>query len=222
MVQHILIGLAVIILGFFGYRAYAFRTASRRMNRLRSDRVKSLLEGVDRGHMLSKEDILPFFRDRQMRHDAYSFLSASGRLNEVPPEFNNATSLAESHLSVWLEFPTELNAPPDEVVHLGRVRLYSNNENGTALYEVFKYRTHPPHWASREGWLLGTVGPIEEVNGVIDTGHAFSRFLSINSSTPEDEARWMNEKILSSGKIAGPLLSQYEPVLDVKQSAAGS
>jgi len=104
---------------------------------------------------------------------------------------------AESHLANWLEFPTELDAIPDEMEHIKRVSIDFDGQGNNVHYEVFKYRVNEPHWAAKDGWILGVVGPYFDDSEPYSPAVAtFSRVSStVDKMTPEEEARWVHENI---------------------------
>ena len=53
--------------------------------------------------------------------------------------------------------PNELGAKPDEIE---AVRIIERTEDGKRCkFIVYRFRTRPPHWAARKGWLAGIAGP---------------------------------------------------------------
>lgn len=58
-----------------------------------------------------------------------------------------------------LIFPTELNAAPDEIELIKTVRV-DKPITGAIEYFVFKFRMHEPHWAAKDGWMVGVSGAV--------------------------------------------------------------
>lgn len=110
---------------------------------------------------------------------------------------NDIVKGAESNLANWLEFPTELDACPDEMEHIKRVTFDFDGRNNNVHYEVFKYRVNEPHWAAKNGWMLGVVGPFFDDSKPYDhPGATFSRTGStVDKVSPDEEAKWVHENI---------------------------
>jgi hypothetical protein len=102
---------------------------------------------------------------------------------------------AESNLANWLEFPTELDACPDEIEHVERVTIPFDKENNVHFH-VFKFRINEPHWAAKDGWMLGVTGPYFDDSEAYDHPAAtFSRFRKVEAVSPEEEANWVYNNI---------------------------
>jgi hypothetical protein len=66
-------------------------------------------------------------------------------------------AIAEAEMATWLAYPTELGAAPDEIELLRTVEFES--PDGPVDLFVFRFRTHQPHWAAEDGWMIGVAGP---------------------------------------------------------------
>ncbi|MCE7042512.1 hypothetical protein [Dyadobacter sp. CY312] len=192
------IGLVVAaIVTFAIYRFVTVRKQNSKLNAERFDRVKELYDKLESGQEVTEADVLPYAKNIVTRETAFQLLADYDKTNLFPNEYYNLISGAESHLSNWLEFPTELDAHPDEIEHIKRVTLDFDGKNNLVHYEVFKYRMNEPHWAAEDGWMLGVVGPYFEDSKPYDFAQAtFSRFGStLDKVTPEEEAKWVHENI---------------------------
>jgi hypothetical protein len=198
MAIFITIGLIVLAIVVFG--VYRFVTVKRQNNQLnaeRFDRVKELYDKLESGQVITENDVLPFAKNRSTRQTAFELLAEYDKTNLFPNEFNNLISGAESNLANWLEFPTELDACPDEMEHIKRVTFDFDGQHNFVHYEVFKYKVYEPHWAANDGWILGVVGPYFDDSKPYDFPHAtFSRISSrLDQITPYEEAKWVHENI---------------------------
>ncbi|HEV7380749.1 MAG TPA: FeoB-associated Cys-rich membrane protein [Dyadobacter sp.] len=156
----IAIGLVLAAIAIFAiYRFVKIRRQNNKPNAERFERVKELYDKFESAHEVSEAEVLPYAKNVVARETAFQLLSDYNKTNLFPNEFNNQISAAESNLSNCLEFPTELDAHPDEVQHIKRVRFDYAGKNNFVHYEVFKYRVNEPHWAAKDGWMLGVVGP---------------------------------------------------------------
>jgi hypothetical protein len=56
------------------------------------------------------------------------------------------------------------------------VTINFDEEGNKVDYHVFKYRVNEPHWAAKDGWMLGVVGPYFDDSKATDWPHStFSR-----------------------------------------------
>lgn len=55
-------------------------------------------------------------------------------------------------------------------------------------YFVFRFRTNPPHWAAKSGWMAGVAGPYFPGDEAFDAPAAgvFSKFESFETRSLED------------------------------------
>ncbi|MEI6947580.1 hypothetical protein V9K67_10335 [Paraflavisolibacter sp. H34] len=184
------------VVAFFACRVLIVNWQSRKINRYRWERVRPLYEKLESGQELTSWDVLPYARNLLTRETAFHLLKEHGKAGLFPKEYLNIVKGAESNLVNWLEFPTELDACPDEIEYVKRVTLV--DVKGTFVhYEVFKYRVNEPHWAAGDGWMLGVVGPYFDDSKPYDFPHAtFSRISSTNNKvSPDEEAKWVHEHI---------------------------
>ncbi|HOX51601.1 MAG TPA: hypothetical protein PKY05_08945 [Fibrobacteria bacterium] len=193
----VLIGSAVFsVLAFMAYRLVYVLWQNLRLDKKRLSRLKPLRDKLASGQELTHQDILPFARHPLHREPLHGWLAEQGKIHLFPESLADLVSGAESNLANWLEFPTELAACPDEIVHLNRVSIVEDSGE-SAHYEVFKYRVDEPHWAAKNGWMLGVVGPYSDCSEPYEfPGSTFSRVTStVDKVSPEDEARWVHENI---------------------------
>lgn len=193
-----IIGLIVLIIVAFAiYRIIKVKSQNRKLNKVRFERVKNLYEKLENGQDLTEQDIFPYAENILTRQSAFQLLKEHNKTNLFPKEYYSLIKGAESSLANWLEFPTELDACPDEMEHLKRVTFDFDTANNFVHYEVFKYRTDEPHWAAKDGWCLGVVGPYFDDSKPYDfAGATFSRIGSkFDNITAEEEAKWVHENV---------------------------
>ena len=192
------IGLIVLFIVIFAiYRIIKVKHQNNKLNKKRFERVKDLYEKLENGQDLTEKDILPYAENVLTRQTAFQLLEEHRKTNLFPKEYFSIIKGAESSLANWLEFPTELDACPDEMEHLKRITFDFDKENNYVHYEVFKYRVNEPHWAAKDGWCLGVVGPYFDDSKPYDFASAtFSRIGSkFDNVTAEEEAKWVHENI---------------------------
>lgn len=189
--------IALIIVIFIVYRLQKVKKQHRELNEKRFERIKPLVEKIESGQQLTKEDVIPYAKNLLTRDLTFQLLHHKGNTAIFPEEYNTLIKGAESNLANWLEFPTELGACPDEIEHMKRVTFDFDGQNNLVHYEVFKYRFNEPHWASKNGWILGVVGPyFDDSQPYAPAQCTFSRASStLANTTPEEEAKWVHENL---------------------------
>ncbi len=194
----IILGLIVLTIAIFAiYRILKVKRQNNKLNAKRFNRVKGLYDKLENGKELTEKDVLPFAKSILTRETAFQLLTDHDKTTLFPKEYNTLIKGAESNLANWLEFPTELDACPDEIEYLKRVTFDFDGQNNLVHYEVFKYRVNEPHWAANDGWILGVVGPYFDDSKPYDFPQAtFSRVSStVDKVTPDEEAKWVHENI---------------------------
>jgi hypothetical protein len=194
----IITGLIILVIVIFIIcRLILVKRQSNKINAERFERVKELYDKLESGQALTEEEVFPFAENLLMREATYQLLSNHDKVNLFPKEFYSIIKGAESNLANWLEFPTELDACPDEIEHIKRVTFDFDGKNNNVHYEVFKYRVNEPHWAAKDGWILGVVGPYFDDSKPYDFPQAtFSRISStLDKVKPEEETKWVHENI---------------------------
>ncbi|GGB81619.1 hypothetical protein [Dyadobacter sediminis] len=193
-----IIGLIILAIVIFAvYRLVTVRRQNSKLNAERFNRIKDLYEKLESGQELIDNDVFPFAKNILTRQTTFELLADHNKTYLFPKEYNTLIKGAESNLANWLEFPTELDACPDEIQHIKRVTFDFDGQNNFVHYEVFKYRVNEPHWAAKEGWILGVVGPYFDDSKPFDFPQAtFSRVSStLDKVTPDEEAKWVHKNI---------------------------
>jgi hypothetical protein len=190
-----LIVLAIVI--FVIYRFLKVKAQNRKLNQERFERIQPLFDKIKNNQPITAGDVLPYAENVLTRETTFRLLSENGKEDLFPQEFHTLIKGAESSLANWLEFPTELDACPDEIEHIKRVTFDYDGQNNFVHYEVFKYRINEPHWAAKDGWILGVVGPYFDDSKPYDNASfTFSRVSStLETISPEEEAKWVHENL---------------------------
>lgn len=189
--------MVLAIVAFAVYRLVTAKRQNDKFNAKCEDRVKELLDKLENKQEITENDILPFAKNILTRQTTFQLLAKHNKTNLFPKEYYTLIKGAESNLANWLEFPTELDACPDEIEHIKRVTFDFDGHNNFFHYEIFKCRINKPHWAAKEGWFLGVVGPYFDNSKPYDFPQAtFSRISSkVDKVTPDEEAKWVHENI---------------------------
>ena len=154
----IVIGVIVLAIIIFAiYRYIVVNIQNKKINKVRLGRIEQIFEKLRNQQELTEEEVLPFATNVLTRETTFQLLKQYNKLELFPESYNSIEKGAESSLANWLEFPTELDACPDEIELEEKVIIDFDGNN--VYYYVFKFRTNEPHWASKDGWMLGVVGP---------------------------------------------------------------
>ena len=189
----VIAGIAVL---FIIYKVLSSNKVIRQIARERYVRVQILYDKLEMGIALVETDVHNFAKALSTREITYKLLSDFNTTEIFPKEFYSIEKGVAGNLANWLEFPTELNACPDEMEHVKRVTFDFDGRNNLVHYEVFKYRIDEPHWAAKDGWMLGVVGPFYDDSKPYDFPNStFSRIRrTVDQASPEDEAKWVQKK----------------------------
>lgn len=184
--------LILFILSFGVYRLFAFKSESRAYSKEQLGPLLPLAEKLEANEEISKSIIQEFAKSPSTRWSLYSLLSNFGKENLFPFEYNTYEKAAESNLISWLKYPTELEKEPDEIHFLKKVAVNGFN------YYVYKFRTNKPHWAAKNGWMLGVAGAYTSTDTPFQpSSSSFSRLSKVDSVNIEDEVQWVHENITS-------------------------
>jgi len=192
----IIIGIIITLITIFMvYRYFTLKRESEQNSKLKFERIKFIYNKLENGEEIEKSEIYPYAKDFKTRVTTYQLLKEHNLTNLFPKEFKTTEKFAESYLVSWLEFPTELDAVPDEIEQIKRVSIDFDGNN--VYYHVFKFRVNEPHWAGKDGWMLGVVGPYFDDSKPTDyPSSTFGRLSSkYGEITAEEEAKWVHENI---------------------------
>jgi hypothetical protein len=165
----------------------------KQLSSIKYNALKTLIQKLDSGAPVSDEELAAIAQIPSLRLVLYGVLRAYERTDLFPEEFYTEEKGAQSHLVNWLEFPTELGRPPDEILFLENVTLHLPLQ---MHYYVFKFRASAPRWADKLGWMLGVCGPYDNHSLPFDVPRKiFSRFNPVDLIKPEVEVLWVHEQM---------------------------
>lgn len=153
--------------------------------------LEPLIEKLQSRKENPRPDVLKLSADPSFRIAVYRILGAFRQTDLFPEEYMNVIKGAESYLVNWLEFPTELGKAPDRIRFFRKITLGEVEELD---YYVFKFSVdgHP----SMEDGMMGICGPYRKESLPFDVpARIYSRFKTIESTSPEIEVRWVHENI---------------------------
>lgn len=172
------------------------RPTSAEVNKYDSTVFEEAYKKLKNNTGLSTDEIRMFSNTAELRHEFYTLLAEFDRADLFPKEYYNFEKAAEGDLVNWLEYPTELDTVPSKIELMKKVDLLVNDTSFS--YYVFQFRTDDPHWAAKDGWMVGVSGPYLKNSKPYDwVSGTFSRFSKAKETTPETEAKWAHENIYS-------------------------
>ncbi|MFO7569363.1 MAG: hypothetical protein R6W75_06155 [Smithellaceae bacterium] len=149
--------------------------------------ILPVINALKEGARVPNEQIMGLAKRPETRGGLYQVLHEMGHADLFPSEYSNPSQLAESHLVVWLRHPNELGADPDEIELAADVVRNEGGPPQNRHYYVFKFRTKPPHWAAKDGWMAGVAGPYIDGEPLIYAPNlVFSQLEAFDSVTPEE------------------------------------
>jgi hypothetical protein len=153
-----------------------------------------LAKKLNSNEILTLEELMRFAEKPEYREDLYDLLSYYNREALFPSKYYTIESGAESNLVRWLTYPTELDTIPSEIKLVSKETIIDHDT--TFIYYVYKFRTDPPHWSAKDGWMFGAVGPyLQNAQPFSWPAGTFSRLNSVDSSTAKLEAEWNHKHI---------------------------
>jgi hypothetical protein len=190
--------LLVVLGGFFSFAFYSFFSFHRIRRRVKDksfQRVRPVYELLMNNSLVTVSDIYPYARDPVTREFTYRLLYYFNQEFLFPPVFYTIEMGAESNLMGWLEFPTELNALPDQVEYIKQVSIGKDHDN-LFYYHVYQFSVNEPHFLAKYGWMIGVVGPYFGSSKPFDIPVAtFSRLKKNSEVSPEEETIWVHDNI---------------------------
>jgi hypothetical protein len=122
-------------------------------------------------------------------------LKRLGKRQLFPSEWATQPALAEAEMVRWLVYPTELGRAPDQIELMKVVSDDYGPPDGVLEWYLFRFRTKPPHWSAKDGWMAGVAGPFRKADApsTVAYGDTFSKFTRWGSLTPEQHVAEVRE-----------------------------
>ena len=196
-----ILALAVVCVAFVAWRYFATIAGGLRRTSDINRRVEAVLAPLNSGGHPDVEQLRVLAEDPATRNTLRDQLAALNQSSLFPAEYATEEAMAESELVFWLRHPNELGASPDEIERMERQTRPC--QGGEVAYFVFRYKTHPPHWAANQGWLAGVAGPYPASGTVGPDVHptAFSTFKPYAEATPAEHVDWFHEMLTKRGML---------------------
>ncbi|MBN1513902.1 MAG: hypothetical protein JXB13_17935 [Phycisphaerae bacterium] len=179
--------LAVLIVAFIVWRLVVTALGQRRLMSRVLEQIAPIIDAVRAGSEPDAEQVRQSAANPATRKVLYDTLLFHQRLDLFPAAYRTWEAMAEADLVFWLCHPNELGSPPDAIELMETVPDPAGTGGSPRTYFVFRFKTHPPHWAAPEGWLAGVAGPFATAGDPKPGGTGtFSRFESYDSHSPEE------------------------------------
>lgn len=189
----VMLGITTALVIVLLFRNYFVNRELRKFLARKYSILQSLVGKLEKQEHLNDAEILALAQDPSTRHVLFHILVAHKKRHLFPAQFYSFEKAAESYLVNWLEYPTELNAAPDEIELLKKITLVEDGKDHD--YYVFKFRVYK-HWAAASGWMTGTAGPYYENSLPFDLPRGtYSNFNKLGNLTPDEEADWVHYNI---------------------------
>lgn len=192
----ILIGLILLILflvaGPFLYREHYVKRKLMKLALQKYKIVEPLMHKLAARESITDIEILMMAKDPSLRCGLFRILKVTDSSMLFPVEYLTHEKAAEGYLVNWLEFPTELGAPPDEIEFHQKITIH---ETEALDYYVFKYKTKAFYW-KQHPWMMGVAGPYQGASPPYEIPRRiFSRFNTIDSISAQAEVEWVHKNI---------------------------
>jgi hypothetical protein len=163
-------------------------------NKYDSTVFEPIYDKLKSGDTLSKLEIEDFAGNIETRADFYTLLAEFNKESLFPNEYYSFEKATESVLTRWLLYPTELDTIPSKIEPVKKVSFLEHDT--IFIYYVLKFKTEEPHWAAKDGWMIGVVGPYFKDSKPYDwTTGTFSKFSKAKETNPEKEVEWAHKNI---------------------------
>lgn len=193
-------GVALLILIFVAWRYY-MTVRGRWVYFHALSGIAPVLKALRVGTIPDSAEVLRFAEDRRTRKVLFDTLTEAKRLDLFPSQYLTWEALAESDLALWLWHPNELGSPPDEIELMAKVPAPSPALPHPSEYFLFRFRTQPPHWAAKDGWMAGVAGPYMTAGDPSPhAGGTFSQFEPYDSRSPEEHVKIIHELAFGKAK----------------------
>jgi hypothetical protein len=140
------------------------------------------------GKPVDKKHLGQIAGSAEMRRWLFIRLKELGKSSIYPEKFRTQAAFAEADMVNWLIYPTELDRAPDEIELMKIVSVDTGLKDGIYDYYLFRFRTKPPHWAAKDGWMAGVSGPYlrKDEPTTEALGETFSTFAKWDTKTPDE------------------------------------
>jgi hypothetical protein len=150
------------------------------------DTARSAVDAVRKDRPDAREIVARSAEVPLIRNYLYVELKQMGKADLFPISCRTVEKVAESSMVRWLAHANELNGVPSKIELISRVSV--RRAEGTGAVFFFRFRSEPPHWAARKGWMMGIAGAYwdgEELPEV--ASGTFSQFIPLDEMPVEKQ-----------------------------------
>jgi hypothetical protein len=147
------------------------------------------------GKEIPSEEIAAVAAEAETRNWLYQMLLERRQGSLFPKKYLTQAAFAASDMVNWLTYPTELGRVPDEIELMKVVPIDTGLPGGIYDYYLFRFRTHAPHRAAKDGWMAGVSGPFrrQATPSIEALGDTFSAFTKWDAKKPEEHVGQVSE-----------------------------
>ena len=198
-----IISVLLLIYLFVRWRYYATEKGRWNIDNALMSQVAPVISIIQSGEPTPTDQILALAKRPDTRSFLFRTLHEIKRPELFPKEYSELWQIAESHLVRWLLHPNELGAVPDEIVLVKEIESSEGDPPQKYRFFVFKFRTSPPQWAAKNGWMAGVAGPYWDGElPLVSPPGVGSCLDSFDSATPEEHFQKLEQlalKVLKRG-----------------------
>jgi hypothetical protein len=202
MAKYLLIGagvVAVVVILFILGWANAIRASVARDRKLDA-MVQPALDAVLENRPEGRDMVMELARVPAVRNHLFARLRGDGKEDLFPADFRAIELVAESDLARWLMHQNELGAAPSEMELVRKIPIREQEKSGSVF--LFRFRTGPSHWASKNGWMAGVAGPYWEYDEPPDfVSGTFSELTPFDQMTVEQHEDHLREVLHRKGLV---------------------
>ncbi len=198
----IVVVVIVLIVAFVIWRLGSVSRGARRRYDALYREVEPIDDALARGQEIDQAEVDRAIARPELRGMVYEILKYHECLDHFADQYRSMQAQAEADLVFWLCHPNELQVPPDEIQLVTEEKRQESGEDHH--YFAFRYRTHEPHWAAKDGWLIGVAGPYR-TNDIPYLGGAgtFSRMEPEEKISATEHIDWCHDNLKGQGFFEG-------------------
>lgn len=187
--------LVLFVLGWMN----AIRASAARERRL-DEMIRPAMEAVAENRPSALDLVTRLAETPAARNHLFARLRDVGKSDIFPVSFRSIDKVAESDLARWLMHQNELGAAPSEMELIRTIAVGGDSKIGSLM--LFRFRTDPPHWASKSGWMAGVAGPYWDGDEPPDFAQAtFSELTPFDRLTVEQHLTLLSEAVKKKGLV---------------------
>ena len=201
MILKILAVLVVLIVVFVVWRFTSVARGARQRDEKLAARIDPIAKRIEAGEPVSPQEVAALAARPEIRHMLFAALRALGKPELLPTMYSSSVAQGESALAYWMMHPNELQAAPEAIELVETVKRPV--DGGDADFHVYRCRMAAGHWAAKDGWFFGLVGPMSvDAEPYASMPGAFSRGRDIEDKVkPSELVDWYVGMLRQRGVI---------------------